>query len=154
MAEDNGSGINLKVLIILMVVMIIVTGVFSYVFMSYFAGNLNNNQEKETVKEEEEEKGPTYTLGEYVVNLAGSGGYQFIKANIVVEVDDKKVISELEKRSPQIRDTIIIILREQQIEDIEDPKAEIIKTQLLTRINKILNSGKIEHVWFTQFVVQ
>lgn len=156
MAEENNSGLNLKVLIIMMVVMIIITGIFSYVFMSYFVNKNGSNQNQQVTTEEESNQsiGDTYSLGDYVVNLAGSGGYQFIKASIVVEVDDQKVISELEKRNPQIRDIIIVTLREQKIEDIEDPEATIIKNQILTRINEVLSKGMVESVWFTQFVVQ
>ena len=45
------------------------------------------------------------------MNLTGSRGYQYVQASIVVEVSTDNVIDELEKRSPQIRDCIIAILR-------------------------------------------
>lgn len=154
MADDSGSGLSLKVLIILMIVMIIVTGIFSYVFMTYFAARNNGEQSAESPDGKNEEIGPTYTLGEYVVNLSGTDGYQFIRADVVVEVNQKKVIDELERRSPQIKDIVIATLREQEIEDIEDPAAGVIKDQILNRINQVLTTGEIQRVWFTQFVVQ
>lgn len=153
--NNNNSGISMKMMIIMMVTIIIITGIFSYVFMSFLAPG-SSGQEEKVIKEEKEKEniGPTYTLGEFVVNLSGSGGYQFIKANIVVEVDKEDVVKELDKRNPQIRDMIILTLREQKIEDIEEPGAHVIKNQLSTRINQVLNSGQIKNVWFTQLVVQ
>ncbi|MFP4661035.1 MAG: flagellar basal body-associated protein FliL [Halanaerobiales bacterium] len=154
MADENNSGINMKTLIILMIVMIIITGIFSYLFMSFLAPGNQGSQEVAAPEEETEEVGPTYTLGEFVVNLSGSRGYQYIKANIVVEVDEKAVIEELDRRNPQIRDLIISTLREQQIEDIEAPGASVIKSQIMNRVNGVLNSGNLINVWFTQLVVQ
>ncbi len=153
MADENNNGLSMKIIIVMMVTIIIITGIFSYVFMSFLAPG-NGNQE-DAVKEESESKiGPTYTLGDFVVNLSGSGGYQFIKANIVVEVDESEVVTELDKRNPQIRDLIILTLREQKIEDIEEPGAHVIKNRLKSRLNGVLNSGQIQSVWFTQLVVQ
>lgn len=154
MADENNNGMSMKMIIVMMVVIIIITGIFSFLFMSFLAPG-NGGQEEQVVKEEKESKiGPTYTLGEFVVNLSGSRAYQFIKANIVVEVNENSVITELDKRSPQIRDMIILTLREQRIEDIEEPGAHVIKNQLKDKINEVLNSGKIINVWFTQLVVQ
>ncbi len=154
MADENNNGLSMKMMIIMMVTIIIITGIFSYVFMSFLAPG-NGSQEEEVVKEESESKiGPTYTLGDFVVNLSGSGGYQFIKAHIVVEVDESDVVAELDKRNPQIRDLIILTLREQKIEDIEEPGAHVIKNRLKTKLNQILNSGQITNIWFTQLVVQ
>lgn len=151
MADGNNNGLSFKVIVLMMIAMIIITGIFSYLFMSFFASKNESEQTRDRV---EEGIGPTYNLGEFIVNLAGSKGYQFIQAAIVVEVNEDKVIKELDKRNPQIRDTIILTLREQKLQDIEDPGADVIKNQLRTRLNLLLSSGEITNVWFTQLVVQ
>ncbi len=154
MAEiNNNKGISMKMIIVLMIVMIIITGIFSYLFMSYFATQANRGEDNNEI-EDKKGLGPTYNLGEFTVNLSGSGGYQFIKATMVVEVNQDEVITELDKRNPQVRDIIILTLREQMIEDIEEPGAQVIKNQLMIRVNQILRSGKIINIWFTQLVVQ
>lgn len=151
MADGNNNGLSFKVIVLMMIAMIIITGIFSYLFMSFFA---SKNDSEHTRDRMEEGIGPTYNLGEFIVNLSGSKGYQFIQAAIVVEVSEDKVIKELDKRNPQIRDTIILTLREQKLQDIEDPGADVIKNQLRTRLNLLLSSGEITNVWFTQLVVQ
>jgi flagellar protein FliL len=135
--------------IFMFLLVIIIAAGTSFAFMTFFNTRANIEAEREMNK-----IGPTYSLGDFVVNLSGSGGYQYIKASIVVEVNDKKVVSELDRRSPQIRDVIIAILRDQKIQDIEEPGAEIIKNQIELELNQILNIGEITAVWFTQLVVQ
>jgi len=153
MAEEKTNGLSFKTLLILLLVMVVLTAVMSYTFLSLFTAR-DVSQNDEEVKKQDAKLGPTFSLGDFVVNLSGTGGYQFIRASIVVEVDDQKVVSELEKRSPQIRDIIILTLRDQKIEDIEEPGARVIKNQIMAKINEVLTSGRIMNVWFTQLVVQ
>ncbi|MFW6264570.1 MAG: flagellar basal body-associated FliL family protein [Bacillota bacterium] len=149
MAEGN-NGLSFKMILLLMFVIIIVTGLFSYFFMTFLFPE--NNQEAVSDEIQSEEIGDTYNLGEFTVNLSEMRSYQFIKASIVVEVDKKEVIDELERRSPQIQDAIILTLRELNTDDLQD--ADEIKGRLKTRINPLLNEGEIVNVWFTQFIVQ
>jgi flagellar basal body-associated protein FliL len=153
MAEEKIIGLSFKTLLILLLVMVVLTAVMSYTFLSLFTAR-DVSQNDEEVKKQDAKLGPTFSLGDFVVNLSGTGGYQFVRASIVVEVDDQKVVSELEKRSPQIRDIIILTLRDQKIEDIEEPGARVIKNQIMAKINEVLTSGRIMNVWFTQLVVQ
>ena len=105
-------------------------------------------------EEVEDKMGPTYQLGEYTVNLSGTGGFQYLQTNIVVEVNDSEVIEEIDKRSPQIDDAIISTLRSQSTDEIQEPGANVIKRQLADSINEVIINGEIKNVWFTQFVVQ
>ncbi len=147
MAEE---GNNFKLIVGIAVLMVVIAAGTSYMFMNYFAKSGNKT---ETVAKKEN-IGPTYSLGDFVVNLSGSGGYQYIKANIVVEVSKNNLVEELEKRSPQIRDRIISILRGQKLEDIQKPGTEVLKNNIKVSLNQILAGGKITNVWFTQLVVQ
>lgn len=147
MAEENDNGGSVLKVFGIFILMVIIAAGTSYGVMTYFSPDRQ-------VQSSQAEFGPTYTLGDFTVNLAGSGGYQFIKSSIVVEVTTDEVIKELEKRSPQVRDVIISIMRNAQISEIEDPEAKAIKEKLQSNLNTILNTGKISHVWFTQLVVQ
>lgn len=142
------EGLGFRNILGIAVLMIVIAAGTSYGFMTF----LTNNNNVQTVSKTA--IGPTYSLGDFVVNLSGTRGYQYIKASIVVEVSTDIVISELEKRSPQIRDGIISILRDQKVDDIEEPGAKVIKNRIMTKLNDILGTGDITRVWFTQLVVQ
>lgn len=151
MAEEK-TGITLKTIIILMVVMVVIAGLSSYVIMSLLVND--GQQTADDDPEKDEHIGPYYDLGSFIVNLSGSKGYQIIKTGIQVEVDEKQVISELEERMPQIQDIIIMTLRDQKIDDIEQSGAKLIKNQIKVKLNEVLAKGQITEVYFTEFVVQ
>lgn len=141
------EGLTFKSVLAIALLMLIIAASTSYGFMRFFM--LSNSE-----KVREVTIGPTYSLGDFVVNLTGSRGYQYVQASIVVEVSTDNVIDELEKRSPQIRDCIIAILRDQTVADIEEPDAQTIKNRIMASLNSLLYTGQITQVWFTQLVVQ
>lgn len=141
------EGLTFKSIMGIMILMIIIAAGTSYGFMRLMAINNGNRVNETTI-------GPTYSLGDFVVNLSGTRGYQYIQASIVVEVTTENVLDELDKRSPQIRDGIISILRDQKVVDIEEPDAEVIKNRIMAVLNDMLKTGNVSQVWFTQLVVQ
>ena len=69
--------------------------------------------EKEAKKENAPlrvELGPTFPLDTFIVNLAGANGERYLKVNMELELKDGKLVPELEKRRPQVRDTILLLL--------------------------------------------
>mgnify|MGYP006282382591 CR=1 FL=1 len=146
---ENESRMSLIKMVGMILLIIIIAAGTSYGVMRFFMSSPDNE-----AKQVSKEVGPTCNLGDFIVNLSGSGGYQFVKASIVVEVDDNKVVSELEKRSPQVRDKIITILRDSDKESIQEPGARSIKNLIINHLNNTLNKGKITNVWFTKLVVQ
>ena len=65
------------------------------------------------------------------------------------------MIIELEKRKPQVRDSILLLLSSKTFEDIATFKGKTkIRNQITARLNGILMPGSIKKVYFTEFVVQ
>ncbi|MFW6386421.1 MAG: flagellar basal body-associated FliL family protein [Bacillota bacterium] len=136
-----------KFFVILPLIVIILAAGTSYAIFTYLGPGGPE-------EEPEDESGPSYSLGDFVVNLKGTGGYKYLQTSIVVRVSNEQVVEELDERSPQVRDTIIDILSEQDISEIEDDGNDIVKNQIQTRLKSIINSGEVTDVWFTQFVIQ
>lgn len=139
--------VTVKLIIGIALLMIVIATGTSYLFMNFFMRSEDN-----VVKSEE--IGPTYPLGEFIVNLADTRGYQLIQANIVVEVENEKAIEELDRREPQIRDRINSILRSQRLQDLEEPGVKALKTQIKEALNNILPDQYVSSVWFTRILVQ
>lgn len=106
--------------------------------------------------EEKEGFGPTYSLGEFTVNLADPNRY--LRVNIVLELGNKteELKEEVTKtRDFQIRDMIVGILSSQKFEDLLTRGGkENLKREIQNAINKILKNGKIKNIYFTEFVMQ
>ena len=141
------EGLTFRSVLAIAVLMLVIAAGTSYGFMMFFMHGSTERAREVTI-------GPTYSLGDFVVNLTAGRGYQYIQASIVVEVSTENVIEELEKRSPQIRDCIIAILRDQTVADIEEADAQTIKNRIMASLNSLLYTGQITQVWFTQLVVQ
>jgi len=102
------------------------------------------------------ELGPTFSAGEFTVNLSSPGVQtRFVRTGIVVEVSEKSALAEVEQREPQIRDRIITILRSRHIDQIGTPEGvALLRTEIMESINELLIRGEIVDVFFIDLVIQ
>jgi flagellar FliL protein len=103
----------------------------------------------------EELLGPIYPLDTFIVNLADKGGKRYLRITIDLELDGKELESEITKRLPQVRDSILTILPTKRFEDISSAKGKTaLRDEMLERINGMLARGQITNIYFKEFVVQ
>lgn len=92
-------------------------------------------------------------LDYFLVNLAEDQGQKLFKVQMEFEVDTSEVQEEINKRMPQIRDIIIILLSSKTYNQISSPKGkERLKEEIRDTVNSFLIKGKINKVLFTQFI--
>jgi flagellar FliL protein len=102
----------------------------------------------------EDSVGKLVPLETFLVNLAGTRGSKLVKINMELEVDGSKVEEELDKRKPQMRDIIIILLSSKTYDQVTTKEGkEILRTEVRDTINSFLGRGKIKKVYFTDFIV-
>jgi flagellar FliL protein len=104
------------------------------------------------------EKGQTpvsYTLPTFLVNLADPGSKRFLKVSIDLQLDSKAAADQCKALDPQLRDSILTILSSQESGDIvsADDKRRL-KKLIKQSLNQNLTSGKVLHVYFTDFLIQ
>lgn len=142
--EKKGSS---KILIIggLVFLLILLAGLS---FVSYTMFFSNNEQEKTVM-------GPIFPANEYTVNLLEAGGKKYLRTKFSVEVDNKKVITELETKLPMFHDKVNKVLGNMTLAELEMPGAkEKIAAQLSQAINDILDNGEVTNIFFEEFVWQ
>ncbi|MCP4716317.1 MAG: flagellar basal body protein FliL [Deltaproteobacteria bacterium] len=107
-----------------------------------------------------EEVAPT-TLGKivklesFVVNLSGSGGRNYLKIDISLELSSEAVEEEINNRMPQVKDAVLMLLSTRTYDDIKSSQGKLVlKEELLMRLNTYLQAGVIKNIYFTSFVVQ
>jgi len=99
--------------------------------------------------------GPIFVLEPFIVNLAGDNGRRFLKITMDLELGEVKLKEELERRLPQVRDTILVLLSSKTYEDIESVQGKFkLREEITSRVNSYLQSGKVKKIYFTEFVVQ
>ncbi|HHY09273.1 MAG TPA: flagellar basal body-associated protein FliL [Firmicutes bacterium] len=102
------------------------------------------------------EIGPTSEIGEFILNLSSKSGQpRFIKTDIVLETKDRRTISELEKREPQIRDRIITLIRSKTGEELNNAAGqELLRLDIKNSLNDLLLKGEVTNVFFVDFIIQ
>lgn len=109
-------------------------------------------QQKEKEKDSEY-IGRTIPMETFVVNLAGSRGGKITKVNMELEVSNEAVIEELDKRKPQIRDIIIIVLSGKTFEELSTKEGkERLRDDIRDTVNPFLTKGSIKRIYFTEFI--
>jgi flagellar FliL protein len=101
------------------------------------------------------EIGPMFPLDTFTVNLLSENGRRYLKVQMNLELSGEELGIELDTRKAVIRDIIIRLLSSKSLEEISTSKGkEKLKDQIVDQLNMRLSDGKINNVYFTEFVVQ
>jgi flagellar protein FliL len=101
----------------------------------------------------EEFIGSLIPMETFLVNLAGSRGNKVAKINLELEVDGPKVTEEIEKRKPQVRDIIIILLSSKTFDQVSTKEGkDFLRDEIRDTVNSFLTKGHIKRVYFTEFI--
>jgi flagellar FliL protein len=115
--------------------------------------NASDNPDLEEVIEHP--LGPILSLDTFIVNLADKGGNRYLRVTMDLELGNSELEDEINKRMPQVRDSILMILPSKRFEDISTVQGKIaLRDQILETINGFLSQGKITTIFFKEFVVQ
>ncbi len=78
-----------------------------------------------------------------------------IQVQFTLQAQSGAVTSELGSRSAQVDDAILSVLHALNASDIAQPGGErMLKDMVLSRINRILTTGKISAVYIDNIIVQ
>lgn len=97
---------------------------------------------------------PTYQIpmNTFTVNLKDSNYRRFLRLEITLETNQKKVIAEMNEKGYRIKDSVIAVLSEKNVSDLNGKDA--LKDELIAAINANLEEGEIIGLYFEQFIIQ
>jgi flagellar FliL protein len=109
-----------------------------------------------TAAKPQAEPGPIVPYSSFLVNLADAGGKRYLKFSLSIELSKHKNFQqEVEQKDAKIKDIVISIISSKTFEEINSPQGKIaLKQEILRRLNTVMTGGKVEDVFFTEFVVQ
>lgn len=94
-------------------------------------------------------------LDPFVVNVGDEGYPRYLKLTLAFEVDSPESLASLQTRVPQVRDMTILLLSSKRLSELADFEGKaLLKEDLRERVGGLLESGSVESVMFTEFVVQ
>ncbi|MFO7716053.1 flagellar basal body-associated protein FliL [Desulfosarcina sp.] len=108
-----------------------------------------------SVEEEENVIGPLYSLDTMIVNLADHGGKRYLRVTMALELSDPEALASIESRLPQVRDAILMILPTKNYDDVSTSEGKVaLRSQVMEKINSLMTKGRVNNIYFTEFVVQ
>lgn len=99
--------------------------------------------------------GPLYSLDAFIVNLADNDGKRYLRVAVDLELSDAALIDEMNKRLPQVRDSILMILPSKKLEDLQSVQGKTaLREEIIATVNSFLIKGHVSNLYFTEFVFQ
>ena len=142
---------KLKLIIIATLVLFIgAVGIFAY-------NEFIKNTEARAVTQKEENVGVVCPLKSFVVNLLDKRGLgkRYLKVTLEVEVAKEEDRQLIDGSKPKIRDSILLLLSDQKLNEINTMEGKLaLKQDLLSKMKQILGEGVVRRIYFTEFIVQ
>lgn len=159
-AEKEGG--KKKLIIIIAATVILLLGIVAAAYFLFLKKpppeeEAKNEQVEMTQSpaEDQTDIGPMVDIKEFIVNIISEEGAHYVKASLTLELNNEVVLEEANKRMPQIRDAVLLLIGNKTFEELQDLQGKKqIKAELKSKINSFLKTGRIKNVYLTDFVVQ
>ncbi len=154
------------ILIVTQVLTLVLIGGLGFLYFKMFsvvttkqiqpqAKTVQTETEKTSQETKSSSKQVIYHLDPFVVNLLDEDGTRYLKTTIDLVLDSNKVKDEIDNRLPEIRDAIIMCLSDRSFKEIADITGKMhLREDIKRKLNSMLESGKVEKVLFSEFIVQ
>ena len=100
----------------------------------------------------------TYSLKELYVNIAETKGTRILKIVPYLVLSEQKLVDEITKYEPMLRDRVSMAASSMTIDELEGPNGrETLKKEIAIQINSALKdrmAGAVVDVYFSEFLIQ
>lgn len=159
--NSKESAFSIKKLFIFIVPIFIIQVVLIYFLIGKF---LSQPQSPQPVHENEPQQIETvdtlrdfsvYVVNDIVINPAGTNATRFLLTTIGFEVASEDTKEELIKKDVQLRDILNTILTSKRLEELVDVEQRaLLREEIITEVNGLVQSGNINQVYFSKFIIQ
>ncbi len=151
--------INIKKILIIGGPIILVQIVLLYfIFAKFIAPGMSSQpQAKEEAHGESAapEQTQVMVIKDIIVNPAGTNGTRFLLTTIGLEIPSPELKLELEAKEVQTRDILNTILTSKGLDELTAPQfKELLRKEILEKLNSTLTKGKIKNIYFSKFIIQ
>ncbi len=169
MAVPVASGIPLKLVIIIVAAAMLIALGGAFALFRMTAGSKAVEESKAEVSSDKTaghqetgkkgghgiEPGAIADLEPFIVNLADTPEIRYLKLNVKLELDRSEATEEVKARTPQIRDSILVLLTSKDSGTIRTPQGKAqLRDEITQRINGLLPKPGVRSAYFTEFVIQ
>jgi len=169
--EKKGGSNMLLIVVVALLFVIVIGGAAAAYYMLNSDDEVIEDAKQATVAKKQEksitassgsvrstnysEIGPMYPMDQFIVNLYNEGSSRYLKTTINFELSAAELSAEMDKKKPLIRDIVIKTLSAKTYEEISTIRGkENLKDEIVSKVNQVLTDGKINNIYFTDFVIQ
>lgn len=142
---------GMKLYIIVAVAVALAVGGTAAFFM------LSGGERKKTGEARTESKAAPaiFPLEPFIVNIYDGQELRYLRIKVEMEVANEEAKSELTAKQAQMRDTILVLLTTKTMLDIRDQQGKNqLRQEIFNAVGRIVSPGKVQKIYFTDFVVQ
>lgn len=156
------GGMNKKLLLLVLLGVLVVGGGAGFFFLSggepEKAAKANDGEHGEAETTAEPEPGfvgPVIDLDPFVLNLADRDQLRYLKVSIKVQLDRPEEQTDFTAKLPAIRDALLVLLTSKESRALRTVDGKmLVRDEIGGRVNSIMKKGKIQQVFFTDFIIQ
>jgi flagellar FliL protein len=152
--QKQKKSMGLLIIIIVVVVVLGAGGAFGWLMLSKKSAD---SQQTSGANAKLQKPSIMYPLCSFIVNLMVKKGLgnRYLKVTMELEIDNEESKMVLDKNTPQLRDTILLLLSSLSFKEISSMEGKMeLKQALLSRIGQVLGEGLVHEIYFSEFVVQ
>ncbi len=150
-----------KVIVLVVLLILVMMGMCGGIFMIWTKLTALEARANNTViqngqgQEVQQAPGTIFPLDPFIVNLADEGGKRYLRITMDLELTAEAVVDDLQKRLPQMRDSILVVLPSKRFEDIRTVEGKAsLRNEIIANLNGLFGHESISNIYFTEFVVQ
>ncbi|HOI15493.1 MAG TPA: flagellar basal body-associated FliL family protein [Geobacteraceae bacterium] len=150
--EPEKGKSKLKLILIISAAVILAVGGTA----AFFLFTQGGHEKKEAAKTEKEGAPVIFELEPFIVNIYDGQELRYLRVKVEMEVSGgEEGKAEMTARKAQMRDTILVLLSAKTLLDVRDQQGKNqLRQEIFSALSKILPAGKVQKVYFTDFVVQ
>ena len=156
--EPKKGGNFLKLLIVILLVLILVGGAAfaGYYFASKNNTATNHSGQTPTVVVSHVKEAFLVIVEGKLINLADTDAKRYAKITMTLAYDSKntKIGTELTEKNKVIVDAILSIMRNKKAAELDGKGIDDVKKELITRINSLLEYGRLTNIYFDEILTQ
>lgn len=96
-----------------------------------------------------------YTLGELIVNPAGSNGQRFLVVELSLELRDEKHAELIDKNKEKIKHNMLEVLSSRSVAQLNKfEEREILRNELAEITNDAIGVHSVRNLYYTRYVMQ
>ena len=96
-----------------------------------------------------------FSLEPFVVNIKDGKRDRYLKLKPDLELTTKAAAEQLTQRLPMVKDVVITLLSSKTFDELRTIEGkDLLREEMMTRLNAQLSGGKVSAIYFTDFIIQ